>query len=436
LDPQILMAEVLVISRDRVGPQMAGPGVRAAELARVLAARHRVRLAAPYGSAPIDDSVTDFVEFDRARGATLRDPIEAAEVIFSDALGPSFARRIGDGRRRWIVDLYNPEPFEGLEVYRFSRGRLHRRAQDVLRTDRLLLAARVGSAFVCANERQRDMWLGFLAAERRLGSARHDSDPGGRNLLEIVPFGVPEAPPEPGPPLLRGRLFADDARILLWSGGLWDWLDPLTVLRALAILRRSDQRWVCAFVGTVRPVGGEHFTMVDRTRRLAAELGLLEAGAVRFIDWVPYEERGAPLTEADVAVCAHFPTMETRFAVRTRLVDAVWAGLPIVSTDGDHFADLIRTRGLGETAPPEEPQMLAHAVERVVETGKGRYSDALRELAEELRWPRAARPLARLVERSGDLPAARRVALGNQLLVARNAAAQQADRARRWLTRG
>ena len=310
--------DVLVISHDRVGPAMAGPGVRAAELARTLAGEHTVRLAAPVGSEAIDPQI-EFFEFDGARASTLAAALRGTDVVFSDPLPPAVARAIPDGKRRWIVDLYNPEPFEGLEAHRLARGPLQRRLLDVVRIDRLLFAAQIGSSFVCANERQRDMWLGFLAAERRLDSGRYDRDPEGRNLIEIVPFGVSPEPPRPGPPILRGEWFAEDARILLWSGGLWDWLDPLVVLRALAILRQADERWGCAFIGTVRPVGGTRFRTVARAKALAEELGLLAERAVQFIDWVPYRQRAGPLLEADAAICAHFKTMETRFAVRPPL---------------------------------------------------------------------------------------------------------------------
>ena len=42
-----MRASVLVLSPEPVGERMAGPAIRAAELARVLAAEHEVTLAAP-----------------------------------------------------------------------------------------------------------------------------------------------------------------------------------------------------------------------------------------------------------------------------------------------------------------------------------------------------------------------------------------------------
>lgn len=415
---------VLVITRDRVGPQMAGPAIRAVELARALAAENRVRLAAPFGES-VDPEIPFFI-YDRRDPASLRGALEGVDVVFSDPLSPAAARAIPGGGRRWIVDLYNPEPFEGLESHRNSGSSLARAALDTLRLDRLLFAARAGSAFVCANDRQRDMWLGFLAAARRVGSGRYDADPEGRDLVEIVRFGIPSEPPLGGSPLLRGPLFPEDSKILLWSGGLWDWLDPLTVLEALALLRRTDPRWVCAFIGTVRPHGGQHFTMVQRSRDLAERLGLSAAGAVGFIDWLPYKERGTPLLEADAAVCAHFKTMETRFAVRTRLFDAVWAGLPILTVEGDEWEELTTDRRLGEVAPAEDPVAMAAAARSLAENGRPYYAPGLEALAGELRWPLVARPLTALVERAEDLPPARSASLATWLMAARHSSAQRA----------
>ncbi len=169
---------------------------------------------------------------------------------------------------------------------------------------------------------------------------------------------------------------------------------------------------------------------------------------MQFIDWIPYEQRGVPHLEADAAVCAHFKTMETRFAIRTRLFDAAWAGLPIASVEGDVWEQWVRDRGLGEVAPAEDPPALAAAIERLAENGKDRYAPALREFAAEHRWAKVGAPLKRLVDEAGELPPARPATLATRAMWARHAAAQRAyrissvmpegvkQRVRGWLGRG
>ena len=69
---------------------------------------------------------------------------------------------------------------------------------------------------------------------------------------------------------------------------------------------------------------------------LAEELGLRDRVVFFNFGWVPYAERGRYLLEADVAVSAHFDDIETRFAFRTRFLDCLWAGLPVVTTRRRH----------------------------------------------------------------------------------------------------
>ena len=151
----------------------------------------------------------------------------------------------------------------------------------------------------------------------------------------------------------------EDARILLWGGGIWDWLDAPTVIRATARLP-DDVHLV--FQGVKRPAlleRDEHAAGAQAIA-LARELGLEER--VHFNhDWVPYEQRGAWLLDADLGVSAHPAHLETRFAYRTRIADYLWAGLPVVTSAGDVLGDHVATRGLGRAVPPGDDLAFAHA---------------------------------------------------------------------------
>jgi hypothetical protein len=54
-------------------------------------------------------------------------------------------------------------------------------------------------------------------------------------LIDVVPFGLPAQPPQKQRPVLRGVLpgIGENDVLLLWAGGLWDWLDPLALVDAL-----------------------------------------------------------------------------------------------------------------------------------------------------------------------------------------------------------
>jgi glycosyltransferase involved in cell wall biosynthesis len=271
--------------------------------------------------------------------------------------------------------------------------------RDVTRIDRIGFAARRGSAFVCGSERQRDMWLGFLAANRRLNSDQYEHDTELRTLIDVVPFGVPREPPQPAPePVVRGTLFPEQAQIMVWNGGLWDWMDPLTPIRAIALLRkRSD--WRLVFHASARPSHRAQMTMAARAQALAAELGLLDDDSIYFRPgWTPYAERGGLLLESDIGISAHPRTLEARFAHRARMLDFFWARLPILCTEGNAGSEEVAQQGLGETVPAEDPEAFAAAAERIVGRGRAAYEPALAAAGAERSWDRAAQPLLQLIE--------------------------------------
>ncbi len=70
---------------------------------------------------------------------------------------------------------------------------------------------------------------------------------------------------------------------------------------------------------------------------------------------------------------AGFPLIlirETRYAFRTRMLDYLWARLPIICSDGDFFADLVRQHGLGWVVAPEDEPDLVRALRAFGQRGE------------------------------------------------------------------
>ncbi|MEO8689645.1 MAG: glycosyltransferase [Solirubrobacteraceae bacterium] len=363
----------LVLSPEPLGAEMAGTAIRAVELARAIGGE----VAFSHPHAPAD----------------LRERAAAAGVVVAQPPWPLGARALRRSGARLIYDLYDPEPLEALQFLAGRRAGV-RQTVTAMSLDRLVNALHDGHAFLCASERQRDLWTGTLLAQRLIAPAVHDADPTLGGLLAVVPFGVPDEPPLPGEaPRERFGLDADD-EIVLWNGGLWDWLDAESVLHAVARLSLERPRLRLVFMGA--SAAAQARDAERRARALARGLGLLDR-VVRFNDgWVPYAHRGAWLLQADCAVAAHHDHLETRFAHRTRLLDCVWAGLPVVCTRGDELAERVEREDLGATVAPEDPAVLASALARVLDRGRAAYADRLASAAAELRWSRVAQPLVRL----------------------------------------
>jgi Glycosyl transferases group 1 len=194
--------------------------------------------------------------------------------------------------------------------------------------------------------------------------------------------------------------------LLLWSGGLWDWLDPLTLIRAIAQLTPRYPALKLYFMGTRHPnplVTG--MSMPDKTIQLSRELGLYER-SVFFGDWTPYEARRNYLAEADLAVVSHPGHIETRFSFRTRVLDCIWAGLPVVTTQGDAMADWVKQENLGLTVPPGDVDAMARAIETMLLQPGGReaYAAAFKKLQVALQWPNVIQPLLNFCQAPAKAP--------------------------------
>jgi glycosyltransferase involved in cell wall biosynthesis len=367
---------------------MAGPAIRAVELAQALARGGcRVTLAAP-GDARVggvDRLDAGLEDYDRLLAGAA-----AADVVVAQALPPRLLTKVAGLGARLVVDLYNPIVVEVLEGTRAkpagSRARLR---GTVLRAATAHLAA--ADLVLCASERQRDLWLGGMALQGLLEPEAHPGDPALRGLVDVVPFGIPPEPPE-GPRRLRSAIgLSARARVLVWGGGIWDWLDAPTAIRAMALLPPEVH---LVFLGVRRPAMAERdvHRAGEAARAVAAGLGDA-ARRVHFNDgWVPYAERGGWLADADVGVSAHPDHLETRFAFRTRILDYLWAGLPVVTTAGDALGDRVGREGLGAAVAAGDPAAFAEAV-RAVLADPAPVRRRVAAVAPELTWDRAAAPL-------------------------------------------
>jgi Glycosyl transferases group 1 len=185
---------------------------------------------------------------------------------------------------------------------------------------------------------------------------------------------------------------------VLWGGGSWDWFDPVGAVEAFAEVVREVPNAKLYFLGfQLASANVKPMRVAELTRRRVSELGLDKS--VIFGDWAPYDEREAYLVEADVALSAARDLAETRLSFRTRVLDYLWAGLPIVATSGDVLSDLVVEEKVGLVVPPGDPRALAAAMIRLLTSPalRAECSANATRVATRFTWPSAVAPLRRLV---------------------------------------
>jgi glycosyltransferase involved in cell wall biosynthesis len=385
---------ILIATADVLGASLAGPAIRAWQMAAELSNDHDVTLLSV--TAPCSRPGDGF------RAVGLGDVDIAAldrwsEILVVQGFVLRLAPELGRTDALLVADLYDPLHFERLELYRAddrsTRDRAARDAVDVLseqisRADLLL----------CASERQRDLWLGWLSALGRVNPRTYDRDHQLRDLLAVVGFGLPEDPPQRQAAAVRGVIpgIDADAEIVLWAGGIYEWLDPEVLIRAIDLLRRQRPRVRLVFMATRHPgAGGQEMPSVGALRASAKALGLLDRFVFLHDGWVEFERRADFLLDADVGVSTHHLHLETEFSYRTRMLDYLWAGLPTVCSQGDALAGLVERHQLGLTVPPGDARLLADALGRLLGDASLAAScrSRIAEVRDELRWSKVLQPL-------------------------------------------
>jgi hypothetical protein len=99
--------------------------------------------------------------------------------------------------------------------------------------------------------------------------------------------------------------------------------------------------------------------------------------------------------ESDVGVSIHSEDIETRFSFRTRVLEYLWAGLPVIATEGDAMADLVRAHDLGAVVRCRDAESLAAALVDLSEPKRRTAcSERVRRVADGFLWSKVAAPLA------------------------------------------
>jgi len=391
---------VLLVSQDRLDGQVAGTSIRALELARALGADHDVVLAG-VGEPPATVAGLPCVGYDPQHPGALRPVLAAVDVVVTLPQWPPLMRLLRASRVPVIYDLYVPQALEIIGGFAGLRPRITH-VMTEFAVDRSVEALRHGHAFLCATEKQRDLYLGMLLAERLVDGPRYRADPSLRDLIDVVPFGLPggrATATGAGGPRDAFEAIGPDDDVVLWNGGVWPWLDPVTAVRAVARLARRRPTVRLVFMGAASQVAARR--TAEQARGEAARLGVLDRHVLFHDRWVGYEDRADWLLQADCALYAHHDHLETRFAFRTRLLDCFWAGLPVVCTGGDDLSDRVDREGAGRIFAPGDVDGCAAALDEVLDRGRAPFAPALDRLADRYRWTSVVEPLERMVAAVG-----------------------------------
>ena len=209
----------------------------------------------------------------------------------------------------------------------------------------------LGDFLLTAGQRERYYLIGLMAASKRLSiKRRNQNDP----IIHLIPMTPPQ-----NPPILTHKVLQKNPGelILLIAGAFLPWYDYQTFFKALEILLSKNQTnfKVLIMGGNLRD------PQFDETIRKMGKIKELKEKLV-FSGLVPFKQRADYYLSADAAVNIPAISIEDELSVRTRVIDYLWADLPLISPANDEYSSAAINEGAGFQYQAGNPTSLANTI--------------------------------------------------------------------------
>jgi glycosyltransferase involved in cell wall biosynthesis len=406
------MFDILVISDDVVGKKMAGPGIRAWEISRSLSQKFKVLLAVPDYSFREKDGVFlknipfDVEYYNLQDQERIQSLSRSTKIILTQGYILSKFPALLQQPAHLILDMYIPYPIENMFIYQWKIPRLKDREamhiHDLSVFNEQLLH---GDHFLAASPRQRDLLVGALTSLNRINPEFLEYNLSLEELIQIIPFGISQnTSAGTKTPVLRSRFpgINQDDILFIWGGVLSNWFDPITLIKAFSQAVKENPRCKLFFMSTkhANPLLPE-FDVAQEAMQLSGQLGLTGTSVFFNHDWIDYDDLPQYFMDADIGVSIHQTHFETYFSFRTRILDYMKYNLPILCTEGDYFAELVKKKNLGITVGSENQTELKNAILNLADNRQQRtqIKNNIEREKQKYDWNRVTQPLIDYCER-------------------------------------
>jgi glycosyltransferase involved in cell wall biosynthesis len=388
------MKKILLISPDVLAKKMTGPGIRYLNFARELSEKFSVTLYIPNKVSDLDLSKENF-QVIKGDKRTLKACAQESDSIVVQGIAFRLYPFLKKIKKPKVVDIYDPITLENLELRKFIniKDRLTYHETDL---DLILEQLSLGDYFICSSEKQKDYWLGMLAAINRINPITYNDNINMEKLIGVVPFGLNNEEPVKTKQVLKGVWpnIGKEDKVLIWGGGIWNWFDPLTLIESMNIICKKRDDIKLFFMGIGHPNMNCDTTVAEKCIEKSKEYGLYDKN-IFFNDWVEYSERQNFLMEADIGISTYLNNLETRFSFRTRILDYLWCELPMVLTNGDFMSELVENEKLGLCSKERNYQELADKIIECLENTEdyNQMKINIKDIKQQFRWQNVVKPL-------------------------------------------
>ena len=264
---------------------------------------------------------------------------------------------------------------------------------------------RKGDIFSGCGRAQCHMMVGELAMTGRLNNRTFAYE----FTRAILPGSPPCAVDGAGPgekharQLLAQHGIADTDFVVLWCGGYNTWTDVETLFHGLEVAMESNPR--IHYVS----VGANTYNAPDNVydRFVAMTAASPHSERYHMLGWRPWSEMATYYCESNVGINIDALHYETIFGTRTRLVEMIASGLPVVTSLGAELSYLLRDAGVALTFEVGDWQMLGQGLRRMAADSALTWAMAVaayRYAQEDLSFATTTAPLRHWVQNPAPAP--------------------------------
>lgn len=230
---------------------------------------------------------------------------------------------------------------------------------------RLAHVLKRGDVFLVANEPQRKFYRGVLAAVGRINPATY-----GQELIQVVPYGIyREEPKATEKPITKLMPAGSKEKKILWFGGIYPWFDLRGLVDAIGLLNDNVPAKLI-IVGAKNPFNNHP----DFTRPYDQLIEHIQTTSsqdrVIVQDWVEFDKRADWYLDSDAVVVINKEGEENELSWRTRLVDFLWADLPLLTNGGDPLGELLIEKQAAQRLSGLTPKEIAKDLQSMLEDDK------------------------------------------------------------------
>jgi glycosyltransferase involved in cell wall biosynthesis len=287
--------------------------------------------------------------------------------VAHDAFAPDCVIAVNFSHCLYVTKLQTPAPI-WMEIYgdmlTIMQAAYYRQQSDRgLGTQISFMheVLRKGDVFSGCGQPQCHMLVGELAMAGRLNRSTF----GYEFTRVILPGAPPKAVERTGRVAKRALLaekgIANDDFVVLWCGGYNTWTDVETLFRGLEDAMAANPKLHYVSVGASTYDAPDN--VYERFQALAA--GSRFAGRYHMMGWRPWSEMETYYRESDVGINIDALHYETLYGTRTRLVEMIALGLPIVTSLGPELSYLLRDAGAALTFAVGDWATLGRNLQRI-----------------------------------------------------------------------